>query len=126
MIEWYVALPLMLAMHVIEDFHIQGKMADMKQSSFWEKYDSRYGGDYIPVLILHGIEWSVLVALPLMVADGFQTSAGLVVLIFVNALLHSYIDHLKCNEFRINLIQDQAIHITQIVLLCAFWGMGVV
>lgn len=126
MIEWYVALLLMLTMHIIEDFHIQGKMADMKQSSFWEKYDSRYGGDYIPVLILHGIEWSVLVTIPLMVADGFQTSAGLVVLIFVNAFLHSYIDHLKCNEFRINLIQDQTIHITQIVLLCAFWGMGVV
>jgi len=116
-----VLLLLMLLAHIVEDFHLQGKMADMKQKIWWLKQtdDPRYRYDYIPVLILHGIEWAVCVSIPVFFYTGFEPSAGYVLMACVMAAIHSIVDHMKCNELCINLVTDQAIHMVQIVVLFA-------
>lgn len=110
---------LMIAMHVIEDFHLQGKMADMKQQAWWEEFPDRYHKDYIPVLILHGMEWSILVSLPLLLITGLDVPIWIVLAIVVNGFVHSVVDNLKANRFKINLIQDQLIHMVQMVTILA-------
>ncbi len=114
--NWLVIFIFMLTMHVIEDFHLQGRMADMKQKAFWAPYAEErpmYSHDYIVVLLLHGFEWSVLTSLPLLLVPGLNPDVW-VALVAVNAIIHALVDHCKCNLFRINLRQDQSYHILQI------------
>lgn len=117
--EWCATLTLMVLMHVVEDFHLQGRMADMKQKAFWEPYGEKYAWDHVPALLLHGFEWSVLVAMPIMLAEGFGLPAWFYGAVALNGLVHSYVDHLKCNRLRISLVQDQCIHMMQVVALLA-------
>ena len=37
------------------------------------------------------------------------------VLLIVNLMIHMFVDNLKANEKKINLIQDQIIHVIQII-----------
>ena len=114
--SWPLIILLMLAMHVIEDFHLQGRMADMKQRSWWKaNAPSRYKDDYIPVILLHGMEWSILVSLPLLAATGLDVGWWFFIMVVANGLVHAGVDHLKCNSFKIGLIADQSIHMAQIV-----------
>lgn len=118
MMDWYWLLAMMVFCHVIEDFHVQGILADLKQRMWWlnnvtgKGFGHRYDRDYIAALLAHGFEWSFIVHIPLMYFVGFNT----VVLasLCCNALLHAFIDDLKCNRLRTNLIQDQLLHILQI------------
>ena len=134
---------LMLLAHIVEDFHLQGKMADMKQKQWWHNQifanvrgitdaDARdrelkeglrkYGYDYIPVLILHGFEWAICVSIPVMFYTGFELSSDYIFMLVLMALVHSAVDHLKCNKLRINLVQDQIVHIAQVIVL---WAIAV-
>lgn len=110
---------LMMAIHVIEDFHLQGRMADMKQQAWWEEFPDRYRMDYTMVLFLHGLEWSVLVSLPLLLITGLDVPMWLVPAIVINGFIHSVVDDLKANRFKINLIQDQLIHMVQMASILA-------
>ena len=111
---------LMMFCHTIEDFHVQGILANLKQASWWrENVDDfdPYHRDYIVALLIHGFEWSFVVHIPLMCFIGFTPAVCISLL--VNALLHSCIDDLKCNKELINLGQDQLLHIIQIALTLA-------
>lgn len=139
-----MTLLMMVLMHIIEDFHLQGKMGEMKQKMWWvgqswksvqelpflnDKLDvhrcnlERYRRDYIPVLLLHGFEWSMFINMPILaahvIADGWIFSDEFVVLfttsVLVNAAVHAIVDHLKANCLAINLIVDQTAHILQII-----------
>ena len=116
-----VLLLLMLLAHIVEDFHLQGRMADMKQKIWWLKQtdDPKYQHDYIPVLLLHGFEWAICVSIPVFFYTGFEPSMGYVFMACIMAILHSLVDHMKCNEMCINLVTDQAIHMVQIIVLFA-------
>ena len=125
-ILWMFAL--MLFMHVIEDFHVQGILADLKQKRWWTEnvktkgFDHRYDRDYTVGLLAHGFEWSFFVHIPLIYFIGFDPI--LLISLSVNAILHSWIDHLKCNLYATNLIEDQAMHIVQIVgITLIVWGL---
>ena len=37
------------------------------------------------------------------------------VLLIVNLMIHMFVDNLKANEKKINLIQDQIIHVIQVI-----------
>ena len=124
--DWFLTLPLMVLLHVMEDFHIQGRMADMKQKAFWKPYGEMYARDHIPVLLLHGFEWSMFVSLPILITSWSSVSAGFMAVVVANGLIHSLVDHLKCNSLKLSLVQDQAIHITQIVAVLAVWESGVI
>ena len=117
MIDWYWIPAMMLFCHVIEDFHIQGILANLKQRKWWYEqtgYEKKYRNDYIPSILAHGFEWSVFIHLPLFYFYGFIIP--IFISLIVNSLIHAYIDDMKCNKVRINLVQDQALHIVQIII----------
>ncbi len=121
--SWLLIFLLMLGLHILEDFHIQGKMAEMKQKAFWAPYceerPGMYEKDYLVVLLLHGMGWSIMVSLPLMIIYYQDFSPVLFCAIVINGLLHAYIDDLKANRLKINLLQDQAVHMVQILGIMA-------
>lgn len=149
-----ITLLMMVLMHIVEDFHLQGKMGEMKQKRWWvrqswesaqddltfpnsdklETYErnlEKYGRDYIPVLLLHGFEWSMFIHIPMLaahvIADGWVFSDVFLMLftasVLVNAAVHVIVDHLKANRLAINLIVDQTAHILQIIATFAVFCM---
>ena len=114
--------------HFIADFTLQGWFANGKQEIWWreqcadecdlefERRWKKYRHDYKCALLEHGLYWSLVTFLPLFfLADLTDIALGAIVV--VNAVIHAYIDHLKANMFKINLIQDQALHFAQILFL---------
>ena len=121
-------LLLMFLGHFIADFTLQGWFANGKQEIWWreqcadecdlefERRWKKYRHDYKCALLEHGLYWSLVTFLPLFfLADLTDIALGAIVV--VNAVIHAYIDHLKANMFKINLIQDQALHFAQILFL---------
>lgn len=106
----------MIFLHIVDDYYLQGILAQMKQKKFWKENapDEKYKYDYIWALIMHSFSWAFMVMLPL----SFTSSINpLFYTVFIaNIAIHAYTDHLKANKFKINLWQDQLIHMLQIVL----------
>lgn len=122
----------MIYMHVIDDYVLQGVLAKMKQKKWWNEiapYDtldkSIYRRDYVAALLAHGFSWSFSVSIPLLAYAFLAHVPGLATfmcgIIPGNALIHAFIDNAKANKMRINLITDQALHMTQIAYT---WGMS--
>ena len=147
---------LMLLMHYIEDFHLQGCLANLKQKKWWidelcKNFDCNdkceevrepyltttiYKNDYKMSLFAHSIENALFVMLPLIIdlliseltTDYLQNAwIFFVPAIALICVSHYIIDNLKANEMKINLVQDQILHIIfiLIVFLFAFCGIGV-
>lgn len=108
----------MLFLHVVDDWYLQGKLGSMKQKFWWEEHapDVRYRKDYVIALLIHGFSWAFLMMLPLTMFVYLQRQVWYPSAYIVNMSLHSYVDHLKCNKFCINLIEDQVFHVIQIVV----------
>lgn len=115
----------MLFCHVIDDYYLQGILASMKQKSWWEKNapDELYKNDYKMALFMHGFSWSFMIMLPLTAYTILIGRTWYPALYIANLIIHFYIDDLKTNKKKINLIQDQCVHMIQIVLtwLLYFW-----
>lgn len=104
-------------MHIVDDFYLQGILASMKQQSWWENqegYSSLYRNDYKMSLLIHSMSWSIMILLPSMFILNTHPYAILAIFI-INAAIHYYIDDLKANEKKINLVTDQTIHIMQVI-----------
>ncbi len=129
----------MVLLHILEDFHLQGILANMKQKSWWQSecvklgitYESsKYRRDYVVSLIIHALENSIFITLPLII-DGliatFTTNPnnslfiGWVFIIFANTVVHAIIDDFKCNSKSINLIVDQILHFIFIILFFSLY-----
>ncbi len=110
----------MVFLHIMDDFYLQGILAQMKQKKWWEKQttDEQYKHDYIAALIIHGFSWSFMVHLPftglIVLLDRFEEISALVISLIIHAALHAFIDHFKANKHAINLIEDQMFHTTQV------------
>lgn len=127
-----VLLLVMLFCHIVDDYYLQGILASMKQKKWWQKNEpgKLYKHDYIMALIEHAFSWTFMVHSPLLVCSViFCVEINLIVFLtsfLANLIVHAVIDNLKANKNRINLIQDQIAHITQIVSIwLAFiilWG----
>ena len=117
MINMFVLLS-MIFCHIVDDYYLQGWLASAKQKSWWEKNapDKLYKNDYIMALIMHSMSWSFMIMLPLAVYNSFNVGWSFTVIFIINALIHGIVDNLKANVKKINLIQDQMIHIIQIIL----------
>lgn len=128
----------MVLLHILEDFHLQGILANMKQKSWWQSecvklgitYESsKYRLDHVVSLVVHALENSIFITLPLII-DGliatFTTNLnnglfiGWAFIIFANTVVHAIIDDFKCNSKGINLIVDQILHFIFIIL---FFGL---
>lgn len=117
-----VILLSMIFLHIIDDFALQGKLGLFKQKSWWkENYpDEKYRNDYIVCLFLHAFEWCFMIHIPIIVGCFLYkrySNTGLFLIIFaVNMVLHSLIDHAKANKLKLNLLEDQFLHICQILV----------
>ena len=117
-----VVLFLMIFLHIVDDFYLQGIMASMKQKSWWQKdpvgSNPKYKNDYIAALFAHSFSWSFMIMLPVMLWGQWEWP-----ILIANMLTHAVIDDAKANKFQINLIQDQTYHLIQII---ATWLVFVV
>lgn len=129
----------MVLFHILEDFHLQGILASMKQKSWWQsecnklgiKYESsKYKHDHIISLCIHALENSIFITLPLII-DGLITTfttnlnnslfIGWAFIIFANTVVHAFIDNFKCNNKGISLIIDQLLHFIFIILFFSLY-----
>ena len=112
----------MIFLHIVDDYYMQGWLASAKQKSYWEQNapDKLYKHDYIMALFMHSFSWAFMIMLiptiyTLTVATSINVATIMIVIFFVfNLCLHMYTDNQKANKKKINLIQDQLIHLTQI------------
>lgn len=122
--EWFLIFTLfcMIMMHIIDDYYMQGILASMKQKDWWKKqesYSDKYKYDYIIALIMHAFSWSFMTLLPFLVIG--LPWIFLVFALVINAAIHAFVDDLKANQKKINLVQDQSIHIGQLFIT---WIIG--
>jgi hypothetical protein len=120
----------MLFCHIVDDFYLQGKLAQMKQRDWWgENIPSslawkdrlKYLKDYKMALGIHAFSWAFMMQLSIMFCMFWKNQFGLYMLVYVilflmNSLIHFYVDNLKANSYKINLIFDQSIHIVQVFI----------
>ena len=107
---------LMIFMHVVADYNLQGWLASAKQKTYWEQNapDKLYKYDYIMALIMHSISWTFMVMLPIAYVNQFNVDLSFVIVFAMNVLVHAIIDHMKANVKIINLWHDQLLHMFQI------------
>lgn len=122
-----------IAMHILEDFHLQGILASMKQKSWWsDNYNmdllpfSKCKYDYVVALIVHGLEWSFFIMLPIAIYNHFQINLLFVGFFILNSIVHASLDNQKCNMMIINLIEDQIFHCIQIAATIFIWMNGLI
>ena len=106
----------MIFLHIVDDYVLQGILAQMKQKKFWEDNapDKMYKYDYIWALIMHAFSWTFMIMLPLAVTG--VSGPAFFIAFAINLALHAVTDDLKANRHAINLWQDQLVHISQIIL----------
>ncbi len=115
---WQVILVLMLLGHLVADYTLQGWLADGKQKSWWRKIfgghedavPDKYKHDYKAALVCHALYWSIFICAP------FFASSWFIVAVVLNTVVHAIVDDLKANQLKINLIQDQLLHLGQILI----------
>lgn len=112
----FFVLSLMVFCHIVDDYYLQGILANMKQKEWWNKNAPKplYKHDYIFALITHGFSWAFMVMLPIALFYSFALPPPFWICFVVNIAVHAYVDDLKANKLKINLITDQAVHIIQI------------
>lgn len=114
----------MIFSHIVDDYYLQGWLASAKQKLWWEKNapERLYRNDYIMALFMHSFSWSFMIMLPIIVyllSTGIRVQEWIAIPYFVNMAIHSIVDDLKANKRKINLIQDQSIHLGQILVTWA-------
>lgn len=117
MSEFFILL-CMIFFHILDDFHLQGWFANGKQKLWWEKNapDNKYKHDYLAALVLHSFSWVFMVMLIPSIFTAYWLNAWYTFLFFGNLVIHFIVDDLKANRHKLNLIQDQCIHIIQIII----------
>ena len=122
-----LVLVIMIFLHIVDDFYLQGIFTKLKQKSWWEENcpESRYRFDYKMALLEHSFSWSFVVMLPIMVnivATGQEDLIQYYLIFFAfNTIAHAIIDNAKANDRTINLIFDQILHIGQVVLTWCYF-----
>ena len=112
----------MIFLHIVDDYYLQGALASMKQRNWWLKlpnYNAKYRFDYIAALIAHAFSWAFMVMLPVAFCNAFELGTAFYLMFAWNVLTHAFVDDLKANKFKINLVQDQLAHLLQIVVTFA-------
>lgn len=107
----------MVFSHIVDDYYLQGWLALAKQKSWWEQNvpEKLYKYDYIAALFVHSFSWTFMIMLVPTVYMILFGGTWYPLLFIGNVLIHMYVDDLKANKKRINLIQDQSIHMLQII-----------
>lgn len=116
-----IILLTMLFLHIVDDYYLQGILAQMKQKSWWKENapDELYKNDYKVALLEHAFSWTFMIMLPItvtMIIQDNYINTIYIICFIMNWMLHTVIDHLKANRKTINLVVDQSCHVLQIVV----------
>ena len=112
----------MLFLHIVDDYYLQGILASMKQKKWWKENapDKLYEKDYLMALVEHAFSWTFMVmlipAIYILVNHVPEMDGIYFVAFCANWAIHFFIDDFKANQRMINLVQDQLIHIEQIIV----------
>lgn len=118
-----VLLVMMLFFHLLDDYCLQGILSSMKSKSWWKENapDKLYKYDYLMALGEHAFSWTVMIHIPAWIYCyffGADQLFGTYIITFILCwMIHAVVDHAKANMKKINLIEDQLIHIWQVVVL---------
>lgn len=109
-------LLLMIFCHIVDDYYLQGWLASAKQKKYWEENapEKLYKYDYVWALIMHSFSWAFMIMLPIAYNLSFNINIAFLIAFIVNVIIHAMTDDLKANKRKINLWQDQIIHLVQI------------
>lgn len=118
-------LLLMIFLHIVDDYYLQGWLASAKQRDWWKENAPQklYEYDYIWALLMHSFSWSFMVMLPVAFQLDFAVDVSFIVCFLSNMYIHAVTDTSKANLKCINLWTDQLIHLCQIV---ATWFIFIV
>jgi hypothetical protein len=107
----------MIFCHIVDDYYLQGWLASAKQKKYWEENapDEMYKHDYIWALIMHSFSWAFMIMLPVAFVMNFNISFDFVIVFILNVMIHTVTDDAKANRKKLNLIQDQVVHLIQII-----------
>lgn len=117
----------MIFCHIVDDYYLQasGWLSSGKQKEWWIKNapDKLYRYDYIMALFMHCFSWAFCIMIiptycsltSKYVTDTNIVAAQILITFILNLIIHMITDNAKCNLKKINLIQDQLIHISQII-----------
>ena len=121
MVKYFVLIS-MIFCHTIADYNLQGWLASAKQKEWWEKNAPQklYKYDYIAALIMHSISWTFMIMLPIAIDMKFNIDFSFIAWFIVNTCCHAIVDNDKANRKTINLLEDQSIHMVQIVFTFLF------
>ena len=124
--KYVIMFFIMFWLHLIDDFHLQGFLGDLKQKDWWkENYpDKLYEHDWMFALFEHSFSWAFTTHIPLLALSiySYYTNGryncliAYVVCMILHTGFHMVIDNLKANDLAINLATDQILHICQIVI----------
>lgn len=112
-----IILVTMIFCHIVDDYYLQGWLASAKQKSWGVQNapDKLYKYDYIAALFMQSFSWTFMVMLVPTVYVILFGGTWYPLLFIGNFLIHMLVDDLKANKKRINLVQDQSIHMLQII-----------
>lgn len=115
-----ILLYTMVFLHIVDDYYLQGILAQIKQKSWWEKNapDPLYKNDYKVALIEHAFSWTFMIMLPITIIMIINNNILIIpwtVAFVFNWIIHGWTDHLKANVHNISLVFDQVVHICQII-----------
>ena len=113
----------MIFCHIVDDYYLQGWLASAKQKSWWAQNapDKLYRHDYIVALFMHSFSWTFMIMLLPTIYEIINSGVWSPLLFISNLIVHMIVDDLKSNKKKINLIQDQTVHIIQI--FATWYGM---
>ena len=120
-----LSLFIMIFLHIVDDYYLQGLLAKLKQKKWWEENypQAIYKEDYKTALRVHGFSWSFMIMLPTLVSifyRGMTQDAKCVfvyiALLLANTIVHGHIDDLKANKYSMSLSADQLLHLLQIIV----------
>ena len=114
----------MIFLHIVDDYYLQGWLASAKQKSYWEQNapDELYKHDYIMALFMHSFSWAFMIMVVpsvytlIMTTNINNASLAIALFFLTNLCLHMVVDNSKANLKKINLVQDQLYHLTQILI----------
>lgn len=127
-------LLMMIFLHIVDDYYLQGWLASAKQKSYWEQNapDELYKHDYIMALFMHSFSWAFMIMLvpsvyTLITTTNINNASLAISLVFLtNLCIHMVVDNSKANLKKINLVQDQLNHLAQILITwVAFVVLGI-
>ena len=117
--NYYFILLLMVFLHILDDYGLQAPcLCNLKQRSYWETNapSPLYKYDYIWALLMHSFSWTFMIMLPIAWVMSFNITIPFVIIFVENVILHAVVDDLKANQLKINLWEDQIIHLGQILI----------